>query len=330
MRLNLPYLSALLLVSSVLSVEASTDVHAVIKVLNSIQNTLSDAKHSKPSQKIDAQSGDHIPVGEVLFLSANLNQSYIGELTVIKNRDAYYVELESFIDLFSLPILYANNKVEGWFKEPDNRFLLDPETYQLVFNGEEYQLEPTALLFEDSLLYADIRQLQSWFDFELSTDYVQQSVTIQGQGYFPVEQALARQAQQIATTSAQGGALFPELNRSYQALSSPLFDLNTRYKYSDNDQVLSYALAGSNELAYLRSEYFLSGESGDLLQNTRLTFSRQSPQGALFGLNASEIKFGDIQPILFGERAIGSLSQGVSLTNAPLLAKTSSGRVSIT
>lgn len=329
MRFNLPYLSVLLLVSSVLSVEASTDVRAVIKVLNSIQNTLSDAKHSKPSKKIDAQSGDHIPVGEVLFLSANLNQSYIGELTVIKNRDAYYVELESFIDLFSLPILYANNKVEGWFKEPDNRFLLDPEAYQLVLNGEEYQLEPTALLLEDGLLYADIRQLQSWFDFELSTDYVQQSATIQGKGYFPVEQALARQAQQLVTTSAQGGALFPELNRSYQALSSPLFDLNTRYKYSDNDQVLSYALTGSNELAYLRSEYFLSGESGDLLQNSRLTFSRQSPQGALFGLNASEIKFGDIQPILFGERAIGSLSQGVSLTNAPLLAKTSSGRVSI-
>ncbi len=329
MRFYLPYLSILLLASSVISVEASTDVRSVIKLLSSIQNTLSDAKNTKTSKQIDAQSGEHIPVGEVLFLSANLNQNYIGELTAIKNPHAYYVELESFIDLFSLPISYTNNKAEGWFKDPDNRFLLDAESYQLVLNSEKQQLGQTALLFEGGSLYVDIRQLQTWFDFELSTDYVQQSLTIQGKGYFPVEQALARQAQQINTMSSQGGALFPEVESSYQALSTPLFDLNTRYRFSDIDHLLSYALTGSNELAYLRSEYFLSGESGDLLQDSRLTFSRQSPQGALFGLNASEIKFGDIQPILFGERAIGSLSQGVSLTNAPLLAKTSSGRVSI-
>ena len=329
MRLYQFYLSVLLLASSVLSVEASTDVRAVIQILNSIQNTLSDVKNTKPSKQIDSRSGEHIPVGEVLFLSTRLNQNYIGELTAIKNPDAYYVELESFIDLFSLPISYTNNKAEGWFKDPDNRFLLDAEAYQLVLNGQKQQLEQTALLFDNGLLYADVRQLQTWFNFDLSTDYVQQSIAIQGKGYFPVEQALARKAQKIITTSSQGGALFSEVDSSYQALSSPLFDLNTRYRYSDNDHLLSYALAGSNELAYLRSEYFLSGESGDLLQDSRLTFSRQSPQGRLLGLNASELEFGDIQPILFGERAIGSLSQGISLTNAPLLSRTSSGRVSI-
>lgn len=308
---------------------ASTGVQSVLNVLNSLKKTLSDVKSSNASTSIDLESGEHIPIGETLFLSTYLKQAYIGELTVIKNERAYFVEFNNFVDIFSLPIKTSSEGATGWFKESTNRFEYNKNTQSVRFDGLTSLLTEQQVMYKSGQLFVDVSLLQQWFDFELATDYIQQSIAVTGKGHFPIEQALAREQQQVLNAASKRVTYHPELKTGYQLATLPLFDLDVRYRKSKSEQTASYTLIGSNELAYLRSEYFLSGESGDFLKESRVAFSRQSREGSILGLNATELLFGDVQPVLYGENATGSLSQGVRLTNVPLLANTSAGRVSL-
>ena len=90
-------------------------------------------------------------------------------------------------------------------------------------------------------------------------------------------------------------------------------------------------LLGSQDFAYLTMEYFLSGRESDLLNNSRLTFSKQDVNNQLLGpLAASLIEVGDVTATQVGSRYNNQYGRGVKISNYQLGQAVNNNRVNLT
>ncbi|GAB0110335.1 hypothetical protein [Pseudoalteromonas distincta] len=274
-----------------------------------------------------------IPVGELLFLSTYLPEYYLGELVAIKSDKSAWIELNSLFELLSFAITVDNNKLaaQGWFISKDNSFELDLTDKRVQVNQKEYSLSEQDYYLDSGDIYIDLALLNGWFNLGGEIKFSTLKLSLSPGVLLPIEQKLQREKRNVYTQDYSNEATLPWKPSPYQAISSPVADLQLSYNASENTHALNYAILGAQDLAYFNSEYYLSGQNGDLLTDSRLSFNREDIKGNLLGpLNATTVEFGDVLATQIGSKFLSRYARGIKINNTPLYKKTNSNQVTLT
>ena len=274
-----------------------------------------------------------IPVGELLFLSTYLHEYYLGELVAIKSNKSAWIELNSLFELLNFAITVDNNKLaaQGWFISKNNRFELNLLDKRTQVNQKVYSLSEQDYYLDSGDIYIDLALLNSWFDLGGEIKFSTLKLSLSPGVLLPIEQKLQREKRNVYTQDYSNEATLPWKPSPYQAISTPVADLQLSYNASENTHALNYAILGAQDLAYFNSEYYLSGQNGDLLTDSRLSFNREDIKGNLLGpLNATTVEFGDVLATQIGSKFLSRYARGIKINNTPLYKKTNSNQVTLT
>ncbi|WDE12074.1 sporulation protein [Thalassomonas haliotis] len=270
---------------------------------------------------VDEEVG--IPVGEELLLGIYVAKYYLSDVFAYKNKANARISLSNFFEVLDFPIEVDLEKqtASGWFINEGNSFALtfNPEqASQAVVNGEVIPLAPDAYSIEEDDLYVDADVLNYWFGTNMEFDFNNLTLVVTSKQPLPIEQRLEREKRQVYTQETSYPVL-PWKENSYRAFSTPLFDVQLNSRITKDDSFHSYSVLGSHDLAYLNSQYFMSGIKGDTVTDLRWKLSKESPEGGLLGpLDLTGYQFGDISPINTGIDYNASLSRGLSLSSGTI------------
>lgn len=274
-----------------------------------------------------------IPAGELLFFSAYLHKYYLGELFAIKSEQGAWVELNSLFELLNFAINVNNEKLtaKGWYISPDNEFDLNLTDKTVRIKDNNYSLNEQDYYIDAGDLFVDYNVLNTWFGLNIQLNYSRLEMRFSPNVLLPIEQKLAREKRSFYAGGQNSIPTLPWKPSPYQAMSSPVADVQLSYTATNNNNTLNYAVLGSQDLAYFNSEYYLAGSNGDLLKESRLSFNRENADGNLLGpLNATSIEFGDVLATQIGSRFKSNYARGVKVNNKPLYKEINSNQITLT
>ncbi|ABV85941.1 hypothetical protein [Shewanella pealeana] len=265
-----------------------------------------------------------IPEGEELLLSLYVDSYYLSDVFAIKSKRNAQFSLMGLFELIDFPIEVdiGNSIVKGWYLDEERQFLMQlPETGDEVVsvsvNQQTFQLTAAdySLMADDIYVAGDV--IEDWFDITFDYSFADLKVDISSGSPLPVQQRLARQNRQLNQVASHNReAVLPWKESNYQAISSPLVDVQVNAAVTEHNNYQSYSVIGGHDFAFLSSEFYASGNSNDALTDLRLTLSKESTAGDLLGpLKATEFRLGDITPVNVGVDGTLGQSRGVSITN---------------
>ncbi|WP_157756038.1 carboxypeptidase-like regulatory domain-containing protein [Pseudoalteromonas translucida] len=292
--------------------------------------------HSKEQATLINSSGDKnagIPVGELLFFSAYLRQYYLGELIAIKSDKGAWLELNSLFEQlnFAIAINNENLTAKGWYISQNNRFELDLTNKTVVIKGELYPLSEQDYYLDAGDIFIDSALLNNWFELNSKLNFSSLELRLSPKQQLPIEQRLQREERKISKNTDSLEPTLPWKASPYQAVSAPVADFQLSYSATKSNSSLNYSILGSQDLAYLKSEYYLAGQNGDDIRDSRLSFSREDTSASLLGpLNATSIEFGDVLSTQIGSNFTSNYARGVKVNNKPLYKKVNSNQINLT
>ncbi|MGS0682975.1 SPOR domain-containing protein [Shewanella sp. 125m-7] len=265
-----------------------------------------------------------IPDGEELLLSLYVDSHYLSDVFAIKSKKNAQFSLMGLFELIDFPIEVDidNNIVKGWYLDETRQFLMQlPEAgdgvVSVSVNQQNFQLSSAdySLMADDIYVAGDV--IEDWFDITFEYSFSDLKVEISSGSPLPVQQRLARKNRQLnQVVSSSREAVLPWKESNYQAISSPLVDVQVNAAITEHNNYQSYSVIGGHDFAFLSSELYASGNSNDALTDLRLTLSKESAAGDLLGpLKATEFRVGDITPVNVGVDGTLGQSRGVSITN---------------
>lgn len=265
-----------------------------------------------------------IPEGEELLLSLHLEDLYLSDVFALKSKNNALFSLMGLFELIDFPIDVdvENHLVSGWYLDNRQQFkmvLPEDEATPLIVTVRgvtaEIATDDYVILGDDIYVSGDL--IQTWFDFKFDYDFSDLSVELSSEQLLPVQQRLARQNKHLNEAGHRDRTpTLPWKESSYQAISSPLVDVQLNASFDKDTNYQSYSLLGSHDFAYLSSEFYASGNRNDALTDLRLTLSRESTDADLLGpLNATQYEIGDIVPVKIGIGDTPGLSRGVTFSN---------------
>lgn len=346
-----PLLGFFLIIASFHGLAAQNDAYSdVYNTLNKIKNKWKEnnEKAALPSTKNSSVinnasiiknkeeaslAGQGIPVGEELFFSAYLKRYYLGEIITVKNETGVWIDLISLFEIldFSINVDNENLTAEGWFINTDNDFTLDVDELSASVNGTDYEFEKKDVYVNQGDIFIDLNVLKQWFSLDFGLDYAELNLHLSSKNKLPIETRLARENRIASTQTPLKEPTLPWKSSPYQALSSPLADLQLNAVVTEDDSTYSYSLLGANDLAYFNAEYYLAGRETNLIADSRLAFTRQSNNYKLLGaMSASTIQFGDITATQVGNQFDGDYARGIKIDNKPLFRKVNSNQINLT
>lgn len=282
---------------------------------------------TKPDDE-DVTGVDRIQPGEELLLSIHIDRYFLANAFGYKTaRGAMFSLTDIFAILdFFIEVDVDNHIVKGWYISEDRSFELvlpnqSGSSGSVKVNQQEFNLDIDDYKIEGDDIFVEYQALEKWFGLNFSINYADLIATVTSKQPLPIQAQAARKNRQTATTSVSRKAVLPWKESSYQAISSPLVDVQLRGTAAKDRHYGSYSLLGRHDFAYLNTEYFVSGNMNNSLSDLRLTVSKESHEADLLGpLGVSRFEAGDITPINSGGGSVG-LSRGVKLTNIPLLSE---------
>ena len=279
------------------------------------------APSPQPDPALDEDIG--IPVGEELLLGIYVAKYYLSDVFAYKNRANARIGLSNLFEVLDFPIEVDLDKqtAVGWFINEGNSFELnfDPQQpVQAVVNGEVIPLSPDSYSLEPDDLYVDADVINFWFGTNMEFDFNDLKLVVTSRQPLPIEQRLEREKRQVYTQETSYPVL-PWKENSYRAFSTPLFDVQLNSRITEDDSFYGYSVLGSHDLAYLNSQYFISGIKGDSVTDLRWKLSKESAEGGLLGpLDLTGYQFGDVSPINTGIDYNASISRGFSLSRGAI------------
>ena len=332
--LGLMLLSPISVANSTVSTEdVLARVNAIRAKLNGEQLYATQSKHipavNHSADTLDAQQ--RIATGEFLLFSIYLNENYLGEIFALKSDQDILLGLSGLVDILQLAINVdiSAERAEGWFINTNKTFQLTAQK-QLITDTKKWQLTEQQISVDDDI-YIEAAVLAEALEFQHRSDYASLELYIETESVYPVVAQAQRHKKQLQSYSTQKQATLPWKPSPYQALSVPVADLQLNYTQDNEGSQASYSLLGSQDFAYLTMEYFLSGRESDLLNNSRLTFSKQDVNNQLLGpLAASLIEVGDVTATQVGSRYNNQYGRGVKISNYQLGQAVNNNRVNLT
>ena len=274
-----------------------------------------------PSQfkYLQISSADRFADGEELIFTMSVDGNLLAELIGIKHENGARFLISDFIEALDFPIKLEDNSYTGWFISQDNIFELQLATtnspLKLVIDGQQLEIEKNKYLSLEDGIYINADELARWFGISLRFDFTELNVLLYPSTPLPLQQKLARQKQLIQDSLRNVTPILPRRSNDYQALSPQTIDATIGYKHTSTNDIVNYSILGARDFAFLRSEFYVSGNQDDWLNDGRVKFSKKSANNDLLGIGASQFEFGDITPVRTSAQT-ANLSTGVSVSNA--------------
>ena len=264
-------------------------------------------------------SADRFADGEELIFTLSVDGIVLDELVGIKHENGARFLITDFIATLDFPIEFNNNAYTGWFISQDNLFDLQlpigDRPLRLTIDTETLDIETFKYVTRDDGIYINADELARWFGISLRFDFTELNVLLYPSTPLPLQQRLARQNQSIQNSLRNITPILPRRSNDYQALSPQAVDLSIGLKHTESNDVANYSILGARDFAFLRSEFYLSGNQDDWLNDGRIKFSKKSVNSDLLGIGASQYQFGDITPVrTSGQTA--NLSKGFAISNS--------------
>lgn len=311
------------------SSKSEPTVNDVLDTLKSIQNKLTTANIAlipSPNSTIDSQQ--RIATGEFLLFSLYLNDYYLGEAFALKSEKGVQLGLSGLADIlqFAIDVDISTGSAQGWYRNQQSFELADNA---LITKKGVLQLTDSDMNIDDDI-YIEIDVLERTFGIEFNVDFSDLEVYLKSEELLPLELQRLRKDRSLNKTNRKSQPTLPWKASPYQAISSPVADLQLNYSADKNQNRASYSLLGAQDFAYLSTEYFLSGRESDLLTDSRITFSKQNAQGNLLGeLGVTELEFGDVIATQVGSRYNSQYGRGFKFSNRELSQQFDSNRINL-
>lgn len=258
--------------------------------------------------------------GEELVLSvvaAGFAKGEIFAITTAKGFRMGLLELSEVLD-FAITLSDDSQSASGWFISPTNDFTLDVGDRGILTAdvvGERFTLAPDDYEADfDLMLEADT--LAQWFGLTFSLDEAKLQLSVSSSRPFPFEATERRRQQQLRGNFQTSVSVLPPIDNGYRLFSPPLLDAQLFTRKTDSNSSYGHSIASRQDLAFLSTNLFLSGNKDETLQEARLTFIRESSEGDLLGpLGLTEVRLGDVLPINAGTGRTSGFGRGISFNN---------------
>lgn len=310
---------------------------AIYNTLFNIEKKLQ--KSTEQSQHImqspisnEAEVNIGIPVGELLFLSTYLRKYYLGELIAIKSEHGAWLELNSLFEQLNFAIEVDNEALiaQGWFISANNEFKLDLNSKNAFINGVVYPLQDSDFYVDAGDIFIAFEQLNIWFALNAQLNFSSLEFNLKPSIPLPLELKLKRE-QRLVSSTINSKPTLPWKASPYQSASAPVADLQLNYSASNSNSALNYSILGSQDLAYVKTEYYLAGREGDLITDARLLFSKEDANAELLGpLKATNVQFGDVLATPIGNNFLSTFARGVKINNRPLYSQVNTNQITLT
>ncbi|MBQ4836338.1 hypothetical protein [Pseudoalteromonas luteoviolacea] len=265
---------------------------------------------------------DRIQTGEVLFFSLYMEGYYLSEVFARKSKTGVQLELQSLFSALDFAISYDENvsRYNGWFIDQAQRFSLDLKLREAVVGDQIVRFDTSDFAQIDGEVYFDARRVSSWFGLQFKFNYQDLKLQMSSEQQLPIERRIERQNRQFSPGTAQQSPVLPWKATPYQVWSPPLLDIQGSFNTMNlKDNVASLSLLGSQDIAFWNTAYFLSGRSGDLLSESRISASRENESGVDFGpITATQVEIGDVLGTRIGGNYRTSYARGVRVSDRPL------------
>ena len=287
-----------------LSVNGETVKSNLLKNKNVIQliKTINKKNKQEINTTITEEELIGIPIDEELILTIKHKKLLLGEVFAYKSSNNARLGFINTIEVLDFPIEVDDEftNAKGWFINTDNTFELTlPSSPKAkgtaIVNGITHYFSSDAFEIQPDDIYFDAEYIATWFGFDLDFDFSTMSVELESKTTLPV---IARELrrQKKGVTSFKSQPVLPWKESSYKAISAPLYDVQLNATQSKSGSLFSgYSIVGNQDIAFLNSEYFISGSDDDLVKDVRLKFSKELEQDNFLGIK--RIEFGDIRPV---------------------------------
>ena len=226
---------------------------------------------------------------------------------------------------FSIDVGGTQGTASGWFVSEDRKFSLDMSRLEVVADGKKMDIPKDSISVVGSEIYVDADFLSQWFPVDFSYDFSNQSVQILPREKLEFQKRIEREhAWKLAGGSQANDPVFPRKYSEYELFSPPFMDMGLTTSYTkgskgDDGFKSGFYLLSKGDLAGMTSEVYLSGDDEEGLDNSRLTFRRDDPDGKLLGpLKATSVSAGDIRTADFPILGGGENEKGVAISNESL------------
>lgn len=318
MRLIRYFLVSMIFVSSYAMSADNERLTRILDVLRQLDSKIVQAKtRAINSAAAREEQGLGIPEGEMLFFSTFIKgNNYLGEVVAVKSQEGAWLEIVSLFESLGFAIDVTSMRASGWFADPSKQFTFDFDLLNGQSNAQEITLKQSDLYIDNGDIFVSFSVLETWFSLAIKIDYSVQEMYVESKYILPIEAKLDRLNRLTGQASVSRESIMPWKPSPYQSLSSPLADMQFGYTKRNSKDAVSYSVLGAQDLAFFRSEYFISGKEGDFFNQSRVHFSREDTEGGLLGqLGATKLEMGDVLPTKVGSGGQYTYARGARVSN---------------
>jgi hypothetical protein len=321
------FICALLLSAVLIGVSAGL-AHAETAVGSSLA-------HSTPtenSKALDAftRSEDDLVLVDITVDDVTLMQSVPGYAA----KNGLVLPLGQLAEAVEFPIKIAKEgTAKGWFYYEDNRFALDVAKHEVTIGGSTKSFDPAMVEKHNDDIYVDTRLLDEWFKLKTDFNFSTQTVNISpaGEEKLPIQLASEFEKRKARFDNAyrEEKKTYPTTRIPYQLAAIPYADVSATMGYDQGQSKSPFSattsIEATGDLFYMTSDFFVTLDEEDGIDNLRWSLSRRDPEGQIFSNDEA------IRHTWLGELAtdlkITEVTLGDVFTPAlPLTARNQSGR----
>ncbi|AOT09393.1 hypothetical protein S4054249_16730 [Pseudoalteromonas luteoviolacea] len=274
------------------------------------------------TQPIRSYGDGRIQSGEELFFSLYVKDHYLSEVFAVKSDEGVLLELQSLFSALDFAIVAEESRLRyvGWYIDETQRFELDLKQRRVNVSGQVTTLNTHQVLERNGEVYVEAALLAHWFRLQFNLDYQDLKILLRSEQPLPVEMRIARQSRHFAPSISTQIPVLPWKETPYQAWSPPLIDLQASLVTTNNNEAdASISLLGSQDVAFWNANYFISGRSGELISESRLSLTREDVEGVRIGpVEVTQVEVGDVLETRIGGNHRASYSRGFRLSDRPL------------
>jgi hypothetical protein len=264
------------------------------------------------------------PAGaEELIVATTLGRTILAEdFSVIRSEGRLYLPLAELGALLLVPVEATGDKrLSAQVTSTGSEVLIDAEAGRITIDGETGDLDRNEFLFVGDRLFLAEEVIERIIPVDIAFNAPAMLLELKASQPLPIEVRKKQEQLRERILNAHEDAVEPTRREfPYALFSMPVGDVNIYSDWSKGGGLRRKydALVGA-ELGYLSTQLFMRGDERQSLQDARLKFGRESPDGGVFGFESlTEAWAGDVRqpalPLLGG----GAISRGLLASSFPL------------
>jgi hypothetical protein len=303
----------------------------------------SSLAHSTPtenSKALDAstRSEDDLVLVDITVDDVTLMQSVPGYAA----KNGLVLPLGQLAEAIEFPIKVAKDgTAKGWFYYEDNRFALDVAKHQVTIGGSSKNVDPALVEKHNDDIYIDTRLLEEWFQLKINFAFSTQTVNISpaGEEKLPIQLAseFEKRKSRLNNAYKEEKKTYPTTRIPYQLAAIPYADVSATMGYdqgqSNSPFSATTSIEATGDLFYMTSDFFVTLDKEDGIDNLRWSLSRRDPDGQIFfddepirhtwlgelatDLKITEITLGDVFTPALPLTAQNQSGRGAYISNKP-------------